>query len=421
MNAQISGKDKKIFWQGPFFWAGLILVCLLVLVGRRPETLLRPQFWAEDGHFWYSQAYNNGAWQTLLKPENGYLQTISRLTASIALFLPLKYAPYFFNGLALMVQLYPIIILWSKRFSKVVPSPMGRLVLTLVYLLLPNSSETHGNITNAHWHLPLAAFMLLISVDEHRWRWQKWLEGCFLLLVGLSGPFSLFLLPVALAFWFIRGRRFSLIQAVILETTAVYQLALIIPGIKTARSDTPLGASWHLLTDIVGGQIVGSGLFGHQFIRWSSAYPSLLAIAFYTGLVVGAYAFIRGCLELKLFLLFSLAIFASSLIVPQVSLEKAQWPVLTQENMGVRYYFFPILAWLVVIFWYAAGKNLYLKTAGIVLLAVAAIGFVSDFRYNSYDDYGFSQKAEQFEALPEGQSFTFPLNPPGWTMTLLKH
>ena len=75
---------------------------------RRPDALLNAQFWAEDGAFWYADAYNAGPWISLFQPENGYFQTISRLVAGISLLFPLRDAPLFFNVAAITIQALPV-------------------------------------------------------------------------------------------------------------------------------------------------------------------------------------------------------------------------------------------------------------------------------------------------------------------------
>jgi hypothetical protein len=51
----------------------LVLLAILfaaVLVSRRPSVLFHAEFWAEDGWYWYPDAYHNG-WASLLLPHTG--------------------------------------------------------------------------------------------------------------------------------------------------------------------------------------------------------------------------------------------------------------------------------------------------------------------------------------------------------------
>ena len=123
----------------------------IVLFVRCPATLLHPEFWAEDGVIWYADAYSAG-WHSLFFPQNGYLQTISRLLALSAQGLPLLWAPGLFAAAALIVQIVAATFLVSARMSQVWPSLWGRILFAFIYVALPNSFETHLNLTNAQWH-----------------------------------------------------------------------------------------------------------------------------------------------------------------------------------------------------------------------------------------------------------------------------
>ena len=60
-----------------FGWQVVILLAaLLAIFSRQPGTLLRPQFFAEDGWVWYQQAYNLGWFRPLFITQAGYLQTL---------------------------------------------------------------------------------------------------------------------------------------------------------------------------------------------------------------------------------------------------------------------------------------------------------------------------------------------------------
>jgi hypothetical protein len=54
----------------------IFLVAFGVLVLRRPDAIFNAQFYAEDGKYWYADAYNHG-WACVFMPQWGYLQTVS--------------------------------------------------------------------------------------------------------------------------------------------------------------------------------------------------------------------------------------------------------------------------------------------------------------------------------------------------------
>lgn len=142
-----------------------MIACLIV--ARRPDALFHPQFWAEDGPIWYQDAYNDGVW-ALLHPHTGYLQTLSRLTALVAVQFPLAWGPTIYAVVALYFQVLPAFVLLSAHLDQDIQSWAGRLALAYFYALVPNSYEWNMNVTNAQWHLALAAFLMIISTPSDK-------------------------------------------------------------------------------------------------------------------------------------------------------------------------------------------------------------------------------------------------------------
>ncbi len=134
----------------------------LVVILRRPDAILHPELWAEDGVLWYTQAYNSG-FLSLFMPENGYLQTISRIAALVAQPFPIYYVPYIFAFFAFCAQMIPVALLLSRRFDSIIPDKKIRIIISIIYVLMPNSYEVNMNLTNAQWHLALVLFLLLVG------------------------------------------------------------------------------------------------------------------------------------------------------------------------------------------------------------------------------------------------------------------
>src|ERR1043166_2367395 len=68
-------------------WAILLAVyaaACTIVISRRPDALLNPQFYMEDGSFWYFQAHEMGGLSATLEPARGYFQTSARLGAWLA-------------------------------------------------------------------------------------------------------------------------------------------------------------------------------------------------------------------------------------------------------------------------------------------------------------------------------------------------
>ncbi|MGE1562061.1 hypothetical protein [Pantoea septica] len=142
-------KSKKNQFN-PLVLAGLIILAFIVLVLRRPDIVTHAQPWAEDGRVWMAGIYNNGFWSSLFLPQNGYFQTISRLTYGIALWFGLSKAALVANIIAILIRCFFVGFLLSNRMNFI--DIKYRIAVALYFILMPNVSEGFINITNVRWY-----------------------------------------------------------------------------------------------------------------------------------------------------------------------------------------------------------------------------------------------------------------------------
>lgn len=91
----------------------IFLLACAVVISRRPDVILHAQFYAEDAHVWFADAYNLGWWRALFNAQDGYFQTVPRLGAALALLAPMARAPLVMNAIAIAVQVLPVNLLFS--------------------------------------------------------------------------------------------------------------------------------------------------------------------------------------------------------------------------------------------------------------------------------------------------------------------
>jgi len=394
-----------------------------IIVLRRPDAILNPQFWAEDGALWYANAYNDGI-RSVLIPQNGYLQTISRLVAAIAQFLPFEWAPFIFNGVAIFIQILPVIFLLSSRFSALIPNRYNRIFLSILYLALPNSWEIHANLTNAQWHLALLAFMVIVAKPDNLPVWRCFDTGV-VLLSGLSGPFSILLVPIAAIRIWLDRERWLIVLFLLVSASALVQTLCLLLAWQT-RSQMFLGATPELLVRILSGQVFLGALIGQGGYSWvvSSSEWRFIPALFIAliGLMVMIYALLKGPVELRFFIIFALLTFSTALISPQASATNPQWQVLTLPGVGGRYWFIPMLAFISVLIWMLRkSSSPKLRLLAMMALAGMLIGIIMDWQQPPYVDLNFKEHAHRFEGSPIGTEIVIPINPPGWYMSLTKN
>jgi len=404
-----------------YIW--ILIVGATIIICRRPDIVLYPQFWAEDGKVWYADAYRYGLIAVMF-PHSGYFQTISRLIAVASQAVPLYTAPLFFNIFAIFFRIAPALFLWSTRFDRLIPSRRTRLFLIGAYLLLPNSAEIFANVTNIQSYLALLSALILISETPNTKNGRVF-NIVALTLSGLSGPFVFMLLPIAVIRYIKQHEpKYRHVLWPLIGTFIVQATSLILT-VSQSRFHTPLGANLPLFIQIVTGQIFIAGLVGQtgyaSIVRHGLMIPIIFYPIFTIGCILIAYSFWKAELGFKMFWLFSGFVLAASLILPAASNTIPQWQIMVTPGLAGRYWFIPIIAWISLIFWMVQGRNKKLiRTIGLFGLTFLAIGIILDFHIPAWTNHNFPNQVRMFSTVPVGTNFIFQLEPTGWIMNLHK-
>jgi hypothetical protein len=170
---------------------GIMIVALLVICLRMPNTLTDPQFWGEDGALFFSGAYIDG-WRSLTAPAAGYLCTWQRLVALAAIPFGPSLAPTIYNYFAVLFALLAFWIVISPRLEL----PL-RPLLALAIVVVPRGYEVLGTLTNTQWIAPIGAFAILL-MRPSRSPLVFAGEAAYLAVTSVTGPFSIFLAPLFL-------------------------------------------------------------------------------------------------------------------------------------------------------------------------------------------------------------------------------
>jgi hypothetical protein len=395
-----------------------ILVFVLVMIAlfsRCPSRLTHAQFYAEDGMFWFAQAYNLGWLHSLTLPDGGYLNTLQRLGAGLALLVPFQWAPLVMVAIGMSIQALPVTILLSPRCRNWGPLPL-RLLMAAVYVAIPNSREIHVVLTNSQWHLALAEALLAFAASPLSWRGRA-LDGAVFLLAGFCGPFGIVLAPLVLLFWWLRRQRWSLVVFCLLSVGAVTQIVVLLHSVH--RTHNPLGASLVALVRIVGGNIVAGALFGSHAFSTKAPMIAIVAAAV-VGLGIIFYRLRFANLEWKLWVVYCTALLAASLRSPLIPGTRPLWDLLVSE-VAARYWFFPMLVFLWSSVWCALyARDRAFKIAGTCLCFAMLIGVASDWRYGKFPDDNFAASVRRLHEAKPGDHVIVPIPPAGWSMELVK-
>ncbi|HEY5433775.1 MAG TPA: hypothetical protein VIK13_00955 [Candidatus Limnocylindrales bacterium] len=206
-------------------FAATVAVALAVLIARRPETITRAGFYAEDGRVFFLGTWFGSPLDVLLRPYNGYLHLVPRTVGLLERLVPIQSAPALGNFIALLIVALIAGFLASDRLAPLLPDRRARLAAAVGFLLLPASQETLGSITFIQAYL--VVFLVAVGfASTPRTRTWRAVETLAVAVSALSTPIAIMLVPLH---W-VRVRRFgraALGPAIALTAAAAVQLAVL--------------------------------------------------------------------------------------------------------------------------------------------------------------------------------------------------
>jgi len=379
-----------------FFYCVVIALAAVVLFLRRPDSLLNPQFFAEDG-IYFVDAYENGP-MAILFPHDGYLHLLPRLVAAIALEFDPRWSPAFFNYAAYAVWLVLVAALFSSRIDL----PLKPL-LALALVLVPHSGEVFGFLYNIQWPLALGLVLLLVTSDADTFM-RRVFDCAVALFCGLNGPYSVFLLPAFLIRIVIRRSRESIILAVVVAMTAVVQGILVYHSRTMFARSGPIDLQW--LLSVLSIRLFGTFMAGYNLgqIPASAAYSAiglgLMAILGLTAFRSGSWGKAQRMLLGAWF----------CLIIPVALKFLHEVGAISVPMNGDRYFFLPhvLLAWILII--HSDSFRKWGKPIGIAAIVIILAMNARTFQIEPLHDYAWAQHVQP---IREGKAFSIPINPKG--------
>lgn len=399
----------------------LYVIVFVVIVLRRPDIIFNAQPWAEDG-LWIASVYTEGLWSSLLAPQNGYFQTISRLACGLGLLWGFENAPLIANITAISIRCFFILFILSNRMKFI--DIEYRILASCYFLLMPNISEGYVNVTNAHWYLAMY-MMAIVLAEQPQGKLWKAHDITLFFIGGLSGPFIIFI-AVCQAIKKVSQhgsplkaiKQFDIYDAIIGGCVLIQACAILLTS-SSERSPAPLGASISLLARIVSYRIIGGTFLSNDTISILGQQP------FYDILLTGVLAgtllllFLYQGWRVRSSMIFFLLILGCSLAKPMMSIDQPQWPIFLVAGAGERYFFTTNFAFfcmlLLLISFIRRGKYIAI-TLFVCMIPLCA----SYFAIQPLVDFGYKGYITRFESTSSGVSVYIPINPPGWNMVLKK-
>lgn len=402
---------------------GIMFLAFILLVLRRPDIVTHAQPWAEDGRVWMAGIYNNGFWSSLFLPQNGYFQTISRLTYGIALWFGLSKAALVANVIAILIRCFFIGLVLSNRFSFV--EIKYRASVIIYFILMPNVAEGFVNITNVHWYLSM--YLLAVVMAKGAESTSGKIHDFIILIVsGLSGPFVVFIAPcLIIKRVYTRGGIVNAIKGINLfdftmAVCCIIQLWAILTTSGATRIDAPLGYSFGLLADIVSCRIIYGSFLPFSMAREMAAHGNInagLFIILCAGLI---FSFFKYDWRIKCLILFPVLMIGFALKSPVIAIGQPQWPLIFNTESGERYFYVTNIALACLAVSFVSSLSKYRVPALLVGMVIFLVLVPTHFRLPALPESGYYQDVKAFDEKPSGTTVSIRILPPGWTMTLIK-
>ncbi|MCX6952051.1 MAG: hypothetical protein NTV51_07775 [Verrucomicrobia bacterium] len=378
----------------------IVVFAAVAFALRKPWALHTPQLYAEDACIFLVQQEQFG-FRAVLEPYMGYLHTLPRLIAWFAAATAdPAWWPAVYSGSSFAITIALFFRIASPRFD--VP---GKPVLLLAFAFAAHTGEVPLNITNLQW---ISAFFMLIQplLSAPTRLVDRVADFTILLLVGLTGPFSVILLPVYVWAWWRDRRLATFLPLLLVAACAAIQLHFIV---QAGPNSAAPGEPFHPLQFF---SVIGSRLF-----IWSFLGPALLApLSNVVRAVVAVTAFVglgfwalrdqpRRSQHVLLFLGFFL--------ISAACFFRTRHDTWGTDNLadGDRYFYIS----RVLLFWFLAWACTSVRR-GVAWTATALVivGFavhLPAFRYAAPPDFHW---ADHCDPIRRGVPAKIPILPAGW-------
>lgn len=352
--------------------------------------------WAEDGNVFLNDA--SSGWATLWRPYAGYIHLYPRLTALISQYVELINRPNILLGGWLIS--YVLLVYSIARLMRAIgASPIHNAVAIALVSLQPQNGEVLFNITNSQWMIGASLFTIAITPQQGTKRTTPLWLGV-VVLMGLTGPFSIILAPIIILYlwhrptW--RGNRS--LYAVIVATSVIQAWVLLSSGRATQPGTIAPFSEW--LATLTRQLTLGAG----KPITYVAAFL-FLSLSSYLLLKTPKDSPARQT---------SVAAMMSFLAIALASAYASkEAPMLTSPlSSGSRYNWIPYT--LIILYGIVISARADKKTRLLLMAAVALISMKAT-KLNIFEELQFQSYARLSEIKP----VIIPINPvlktyPGW-------
>lgn len=335
---------ERTFRKVPFFLAMMISSSVLIAL-RRPDQILNPEVWNEDGIFIIPQIIQGG-FLAIFEPVNGYLIIPSRLISWLSLQAPLEYYPFVSTWLGAVSQ--------GACVAAVAASPTRLrwpFVCAAFMVFLPVNPEVYVLPQYTFWWTTCLLFLALIWTPGV----SQSLRCAFIVIGGLSSPMVIILFPLFVIRLAYTRARDDVVAMAVVATISGLQLYFILLG-------DPAQTERFEVVDFL-------PVVSVFFAGWTTyaEHPQSLAVgmAIFLALTSGVLMVPRK----DRFFYFLTGLMLAGAVASSVL--RAPIEIMSPVGNGPRYFFLPLvlIGWMVV--WLLASRRVPATIAGAFIIFAA--------------------------------------------------
>jgi hypothetical protein len=391
-----------------------LVITIVSLFYRRPDTFFNPHFWAEEGLVFYAEAYQDG-WKSLFNTCAGYFHVYPRLIVNIAIQtnLPLHFAPFLFSASCLLINFLLILYVWKRLpFSE-----MQRFFIAITLVMIPLQAEVFMNLTNIQWCIVFFPLIIFSNLKQGDKIFITILDIILIFFSAFTGPNFVVLLPLFLLLLLlnrkelIRNKLFSIliISGMIAGCIGIYFLKLH-GSVSRTEGSFDLSNKGFIQYLFVQFYYLIIGKFAFRIPLMLMIAGLLLVLTFYFTLI----KWLLKNKERK----FEWIILASNILFIATTLVayRSDPELLSPYYRGVRNFYIPsvTIVWLLIRYMEFNKKSNIIVSLLFIFFTLETIVFVGRFKIDAPDLKVYEQQ------LITNQHVEVPILPEGWKMKLIK-
>ncbi len=322
-----------------------LLFCIFgILVLREPKCITHPEFFAEDGAVFFTQQLVLGP-SAIFKTSAQYLHIVPRLLALVTSAFPISWAPLLYAIEAFMVQAFCCWAFMLEEFRPVLQSDALRVLLCLFSACVFPAQEMPGQITDLQWFLTMLAVPLTLVPPKPRPTGLRVVLLFFGLLIALSGPVTIVLIPV-IVIYAVRERSITDFRIGILAGTLIEWTVIAVhwaPRPEGLSGFAAVNAIAFATLAAFTNQIAMFCLLGKRITKlvWNQAYGGVSLVLLLTLGCSQVTLYTRGTREYRAKVRLMIWLIASSLVLAMLRGMQSVYPRMSSvQPWGAHRYFF---------------------------------------------------------------------------------